>query len=78
MGPTRVVVRQGSPHSVHDLRKVGAGRAKSIIKLINSVADRVNNDHRVRGLVRVVFVENYRRFHGGQPLLHRVDFDRGY
>ncbi len=31
MGPTRVVVRQGSTHSVHDLRKVGAGRAKSII-----------------------------------------------
>ncbi len=33
MGPTRVVVRQGSPYSVHDLRKVGAGRAKSIIIL---------------------------------------------
>lgn len=30
---TRVVVRQGSPYSVHDLRKVGAGRAKSIIIL---------------------------------------------
>jgi Trk K+ transport system NAD-binding subunit len=30
---TRVVVRQGSPSSVHDLRKVGAGRAKSIIVL---------------------------------------------
>jgi len=25
-----------------------------------------------------VFVENYRRFHGGQPLLYRVDFERGY
>ncbi|HUU33756.1 MAG TPA: D-2-hydroxyacid dehydrogenase [Vicinamibacterales bacterium] len=25
-----------------------------------------------------VFVENYRRFHGGQALLHRVDFERGY
>ena len=25
-----------------------------------------------------VFVENYRRFHGGKPLLHRVDFERGY
>ena len=25
-----------------------------------------------------VFVENYRRFHGGQPLRHRVDFERGY
>jgi ion channel POLLUX/CASTOR len=30
---TRVVVRQGSPSSVHDLRKVGAGRARSIIVL---------------------------------------------
>ncbi len=25
-----------------------------------------------------VFVENYRRFHSGQALLHRVDFERGY
>ena len=38
----------------------GYRRAKSIIKLINSVADRVNNDHRVKGRLRVVFVENYR------------------
>ncbi len=38
----------------------GYRRAKSIIKLINTVADRVNNDHRVRGKIRVVFVENYR------------------
>lgn len=30
---TRVVVRQGSPHSPIDLRKVGAGRARSIIIL---------------------------------------------
>ncbi len=30
---TRVVVRQGSPFSLHDLRKVGAGRARSIIVL---------------------------------------------
>lgn len=33
MGPTRIVVRQGSPSSVHDLKKVGAGRAKSIVVL---------------------------------------------
>jgi K+/H+ antiporter YhaU regulatory subunit KhtT len=33
MQTTRVVVRQGSPFSVHDLRKVGAGRARSIIVL---------------------------------------------
>ncbi len=38
----------------------GYRRAKSIIKLINAVADRVNNDHRVKGRLRVVFVENYR------------------
>lgn len=37
----------------------GYRRAKSIIKLINTVADRVNNDRRVRGKLRVVFVENY-------------------
>lgn len=38
----------------------GYRRAKSIIKLINAVADRINNDRRVRGKLRVVFVENYR------------------
>ncbi len=25
-----------------------------------------------------VFADNYRRFHSGKPLLHRVDFERGY
>ena len=38
----------------------GYRRAKTIIKLINTVADRVNNDRRVHGKIRVVFVENYR------------------
>ncbi len=38
----------------------GYRRAKAIIKLINTVAERVNNDRRVRGKIRVVFVENYR------------------
>ena len=38
----------------------GYRRAKSIIKLINTIADRINNDHRVRGRLRVIFVENYR------------------
>ncbi len=38
----------------------GYRRAKSIIKLINAVAERVNNDRRVGGKLRVVFVENYR------------------
>jgi ion channel POLLUX/CASTOR len=40
MGPTRVVVRQGSPFSVHDLRKVGAARARSIIILASDAAER--------------------------------------
>ncbi|WP_149554445.1 glycogen/starch/alpha-glucan phosphorylase [Treponema pectinovorum] len=38
----------------------GYRRAKTIIKLINTVAERVNNDRRVGGKLRVVFVENYR------------------
>ena len=38
----------------------GYRRAKSIIKLINAVAERVNNDKLVKGKIRVVFVENYR------------------
>lgn len=38
----------------------GYRRAKQIIKLINTVAERVNNDRRVGGKLCVVFVENYR------------------
>ena len=38
----------------------GYRRAKTIIKLINTVAERINNDRRVKGRIRVVFVENYR------------------
>ena len=34
--------------------------AKSIIKLINSVADVVNNDASINGKIKVVFIENYR------------------
>ena len=42
--------------------KAAAGyhRAKSIIKLINSVADVVNNDKSIDGKIKVVFIENYR------------------
>ncbi len=25
-----------------------------------------------------IFCENYRRYHAGRPLLHRIDFDKGY
>lgn len=38
----------------------GYRRAKQIIKLINTVAERINNDRRVGGKLRVVFIENYR------------------
>lgn len=42
--------------------KAAAGyrRAKLIIKLINSVADVVNNDQTIEGKIKVVFMENYR------------------
>lgn len=45
MGPTRIVVRQGSPYSVHDLRKVGAGRARSIIVLAAEQQDEADDSH---------------------------------
>ncbi|MBQ3060822.1 MAG: glycogen/starch/alpha-glucan phosphorylase [Lachnospiraceae bacterium] len=42
--------------------KASAGyrRAKAIIKLINNVADIVNNDVSIGGKIKVVFIENYR------------------
>ena len=42
--------------------KAAAGyrRAKQTIKLINAVADVVNNDRSIDGKIKVVFIENYR------------------
>lgn len=42
--------------------KASAGyrRAKAVIKLINSVADVINNDAGINGKIKVVFIENYR------------------
>ena len=37
----------------------GYMRAKLIIKLINSVANVINNDSRINGKIKVVFLENY-------------------
>ncbi len=42
--------------------KASAGyrRAKAIIKLINNVGNIINNDPSINGLLKVVFIENYR------------------
>ena len=33
--------------------------AKCIIKFINSLADKINNDPRINNKIKVVFIENY-------------------
>ena len=38
----------------------GYARAKAIIKFINEIADLVNNDPTINGLLKVVFIQNYR------------------
>ncbi len=42
--------------------KAAAGyrRAKGIIKLINAIAEKINNDPTINGKIKVVFLENYR------------------
>ncbi len=37
----------------------GYKRAKTIIKLINSVGDMINNDTRINDKIKVIFIENY-------------------
>ncbi len=50
------------PHTFIFGAKAAAGykRAKLTIKLINSVADVINNDESINGKIKVVFIENYR------------------
>ena len=38
----------------------GYARAKAVIKYINEIADLVNNDPTINGLLKVVFIQNYR------------------
>ncbi|MCU0696679.1 MAG: hypothetical protein MUC96_09135 [Myxococcaceae bacterium] len=69
MGPTRVVVRQGSPFSVHDLRKVGAGRAKSIIVLAGEEEEGAEDTH---DLVAIKTLLALRRIPGALSKNHAV------
>lgn len=69
MGPTRVVVRQGSPFSVHDLRKVGAGRAKSIIVLAGEEEEGADDAH---DLVAIKTLLALRRIPGALSKNHVV------
>ncbi len=70
MGPTRVVVRQGSPSSVHDLKKVGAGRAKSIVIINEDNAD--DGDEAASDLEAIKALLALRRVSGALSKNHAV------
>jgi ion channel POLLUX/CASTOR len=69
MGPTRVVVRQGSPFSVHDLRKVGAARARSIIVLADDAEEGADD---ARDLSAIKTLLALRRIPGALTKHHAV------
>lgn len=72
MGPTRVVVRQGSPYSPHDLRKVGAHTARSIIVLAadTSEAGETSDDNADLGAIKCLLA--LRRIPGALQQNHCV------
>jgi Trk K+ transport system NAD-binding subunit len=70
MGPTRVVVRQGSPFSVHDLRKVGAGRARSLIILAAELSDDDSDDAQDMAAIKTLLA--LRRIPGALSQNHAV------
>ncbi len=68
MGTTRIVVRQGSPFSLHDLRKVGAGRARSIIVVASD--DAADGAHADMGAIKTLLA--LRRVPGALTRNHAV------
>ncbi|MFZ5443046.1 MAG: CASTOR/POLLUX-related putative ion channel [Myxococcota bacterium] len=69
---TRVVVRQGSPHSVHDLRKVGAGRAKSIIIISADPTEEAGQDEQAADMNAIKSLLALRRINGALTKNHVV------
>lgn len=72
MGPTRVVVRQGSTYSVHDLRKVGASRAKSIIILSSVKEEDVDDPDAAADMGAIKTLLALRRINGALSKNHAV------
>ncbi|HEY0881528.1 MAG TPA: hypothetical protein VGD87_08355, partial [Archangium sp.] len=72
MGPTRVVVRQGSTASVHDLRKVGASRAKSIIIISADATEDVEDAAAAADMNAIKTLLALRRINGALSKNHVV------